>query len=94
MAAEQREGRESNVTVTEPIPGPSKEKEKEIILVAPDPTSTRPAPLSTQVYYASLLSLAALSLWMRTGFPVQAVVDAPHDDLLFVRLAHYLRIGA
>ncbi len=31
---------------------------------------------------------------MRAGFPVHALVNMPHDDMLFVRLAHYLREGA
>ena len=31
---------------------------------------------------------------MRAGFPVHAIVNMPHDDQLFIRLALYLRAGA
>jgi hypothetical protein len=37
--------------------------------------------------------IAAISLWLRAAVPVSAIALAPHDDLLFVRLAYYLGGG-
>src|SRR5690606_11921369 len=38
-------------------------------------------------------ALAAASLWLRMGFPAQAVAHAGFDDALFVRLAYALGSG-
>src|SRR5271165_878817 len=47
----------------------------------------------TVIYYAVLLLLAAFSLWMRGGFPVYLLSHAGYDDILFLRMAHYLKAG-
>src|SRR5208283_1447059 len=53
----------------------------------------RPRPLTpTTNYFLLVFVFAALSLWIRTGFPVSAL-NAPHDDLLFIRLADQLGSG-
>jgi hypothetical protein len=43
---------------------------------------------------AACLVLASLSLWLRAAVPIHALSFAQHDDLLFVRLAHYLGAGS
>jgi hypothetical protein len=44
-------------------------------------------------FAASFVVVAAFSLWLRSGFPVQAAGYAQHDDLLFIRLALSLGSG-
>lgn len=38
-------------------------------------------------------SIVIVSLWMRTGFPIQAIASAGIDDQLFIRQARYLEAG-
>jgi hypothetical protein len=47
---------------------------------------------STTGYVLSVIALAAISIWIRTGFPV-AVVSGIFDDRLFIRLANFLASG-
>src|SRR5271166_6448720 len=49
--------------------------------------------MPSKYYYAILLVTAALSLWLRTGFPVFAIPLSPADDQLFIRTARYLQAG-
>ncbi len=49
--------------------------------------------ISSKCYYAVLFLVAALSLWIRTGFPVFAIPASPADDQLFIRTARYLEAG-
>lgn len=58
-----------------------------------EPLSPR-KDLLAKIYYPALLLLSALSVWIKTGFPVHALVKSPHDDQLFIRLAGYLRAGS
>lgn len=46
--------------------------------------------MSNRNYGLLYVLVAALSLWLRSGFPVFAIGGAVHDDQLFVDLAHYL----
>ena len=48
---------------------------------------------STAGFYAALTLIGMLSLWLRGAFPVVALADAGHDDLLFVRMAAYIGMG-
>ena len=48
---------------------------------------------STAGFYAALTLIGLFSLWLRGAFPVIALADAGHDDLLFVRMAAYLGMG-
>src|SRR5271165_3393754 len=50
--------------------------------------------LSTTYYYVSLALIAAISLWIRKGFPVYLAPNAVHDDGLFLNMARYLKAGA
>jgi hypothetical protein len=47
----------------------------------------------SKIYWMVVLSLSAFSIWLRAGFPLTAMPVYQHDDLLFVRLAHYLAAG-
>ena len=61
-------------------------------LIAETPASRRPFlawPMGLIV-----LIIAAMSLWMRAGFPVYAIGNANYDDVLFLRLAGRLGSGA
>lgn len=49
--------------------------------------------MNSKKYWIALLIVSAISLWLRSGFPVTALPYAKHDDQLFVRLAHYLATG-
>ena len=49
--------------------------------------------MSSKRYWFVLLALAALSLWLRSGFPLTAMPILQHDDRLFVRLARFLAEG-
>jgi hypothetical protein len=44
-------------------------------------------------YYAVMLAVAVISMWIRTGFPVYAIANASYDDQLFIRTARYLAAG-
>lgn len=46
--------------------------------------------MSSKTYYILLLLIAALSIWIRTGFPVYAMPYMRHDDGLFIKLARTL----
>src|ERR1700730_8764904 len=48
---------------------------------------------SSKGYYVVFVVIAAVSLWIRTGFPVFAMAYMNHDDNLFIRLARYLEAG-
>ena len=43
--------------------------------------------------YVGIAAVFIASLWLRMAFPIYAIGDAAHDDLLFVRLASYLGNG-
>jgi hypothetical protein len=62
-------------------------------IVSPAPGPPINSQPSAKSYYTALVLLAAISLWMRAGFPVFARPDAVHDDRLFIRLARYLMTG-
>src|SRR6516164_9445113 len=49
--------------------------------------------MSSKRYWILLLLIAAVSLWLRSAFPLTAMPVYKHDDQLFVRLAHYLAAG-
>lgn len=78
----------------EPRAAPSLPSKKVSVSATQKTPSAGKGPLPAQAYYPVLLLLAALSLWMRHGFPVWARADASHDDRLFIRLAGYLASGA
>jgi hypothetical protein len=40
-----------------------------------------------------MFGIAALSIWIRMGFPVYAIANASYDDQLFIRAARYLQAG-
>lgn len=71
---------------------PKKVPVAEAISPTPEPVSS-PNGLSAKAYYAILLLLTALSLWIRQAFPIHAIGNAVHDDALFVRLARHLAAG-
>lgn len=50
-------------------------------------------PMSSRKYYVILLFIAALSIWIRTGFPLYAWPEMRFDDDLFIRLARSLETG-
>ncbi|WP_225782959.1 hypothetical protein [Xenophilus sp. Marseille-Q4582] len=69
---------------------------------APFPTITAPhlsraspgaGAVSRRPWLLAGAALAAASLWLRMGFPAQAVAGAGFDDALFVRLAYALGSG-
>ena len=45
------------------------------------------------VYYVALILILLLSLWVRGAFPILAIGDAGHDDLLFIRMAASIGAG-
>ena len=45
------------------------------------------------IAWVSIVLVFAASLWIRQAFPTFAIGDGTYDDLLFVRLADYLRQG-
>ena len=49
--------------------------------------------MSSKRYWIYLLIIAAISLWIRSAYPLTAMPVYKHDDQLFVRLAHYLSAG-
>lgn len=49
--------------------------------------------LGIRIYYAASIIVFLLSLWLRDGFPIFAIADAAHDDLLFVKLAASIGSG-
>lgn len=52
------------------------------------PTSEmRKTDFGTRGYYAALSLIFLISLWLRAAFPILAIGNAGHDDLLFVKLA-------
>jgi hypothetical protein len=48
---------------------------------------------SSKGYYVTLLLIAVLSIWIRSGFPLSAMPYMLHDDNLFIRTARYLEAG-
>ncbi len=48
---------------------------------------------SAKAYYLTIILIAAISLWMRKGFPVYLLPNAGFDDGLFIRAAQYLKAG-
>ncbi len=60
-----------------------------------DPGCSRPqaGAASRWAYTAIWVTAAALSLWVRTGFPIVALGGAGADDALFIRLARSLAMG-
>ncbi len=44
-------------------------------------------------YYVALLLIAAISIWMRKGFPAYLRPNMNYDDGLFLQMAQYLRAG-
>lgn len=57
------------------------------------PVGTRKYLTAVNKYYAAVLVIAAISIWMRKGFPVHLLPDSPHDDALFLRMARSLKAG-
>jgi hypothetical protein len=57
-----------------------------------DPSVAR-YQISSKPYYAAILLIAALSIWLRTGFPVFAIPASPGDNQLFIRTARYPQTG-
>jgi len=92
MTEGREEGGETNRSPDRQRVLPNVEKGKEILPVADEPTPAR-RDLPPKAYYAMLFVFAAISLWIRTGFPVHVLADGAYDDLLFVRLADYLKSG-
>lgn len=45
------------------------------------------------IAWVAIVLASAASLWIRHAFPTYAIGDGTYDDLLFVRLADYLRQG-
>lgn len=60
---------------------------QETLGTAPQPAASR-RPLALLLLVAAV---AALSLWLRSGFPIHAIGGASFDDALFIRLAGSLR---
>ena len=48
---------------------------------------------SARRYYVLMLAIAAVSMWIRGGFPIYAIGPAAYDDQLFVRTARFLESG-
>lgn len=44
-------------------------------------------------YWAAVFVVSALSLWIRSAFPVNVVGHSTHDDLLFIQLANHIYAG-
>ncbi|MEO5676376.1 MAG: hypothetical protein ABIQ84_02420 [Usitatibacter sp.] len=57
-----------------------------------DPAEMRSGKFAAIAWVSIVLAFAA-SLWIRQAFPTFAIGDGTYDDLLFVRLADYLRQG-
>lgn len=55
--------------------------------------SIRRQDAPTLSIYAAIAAVFIASLWLRHAFPIYAIANAGHDDLLFVRQAYYLGTG-
>ncbi|MGB9233110.1 MAG: hypothetical protein WCC04_01760 [Terriglobales bacterium] len=60
---------------------------------AHEPERGRNNPASANTYYPVLLLIAAVSIWIRTGFPVHLLSNSLYDDGLFLRTARFLKAG-
>ncbi len=71
----------------------SKNKAGTATASAREPDRGRSYLTSATTYYVALLLIAAVSIWMRMGFPVYLLTVAGFDDALFLQIAGYLRAG-
>lgn len=53
----------------------------------------RKTDFGTRGYYVALTLIFLISLWLRAAFPIFAIGDAGHDDLLFIKLAAWIGQG-
>lgn len=67
--------------------------DRPLLITVPDRASPGAKAASSRPWLLASAALAAASLWLRMGFPAQAVAQAGFDDALFVRLAYALGSG-
>ncbi len=53
----------------------------------------RKIEIGTRGYCAALVLIFSISLWLRAAFPIFAIGNAGHDDLLFIKLAAWIGQG-